>query len=70
LIEIQQLFGILFSVRAFGGTPKKEEKWAFYSRYKYESPDAHMKKCHFVCVSSYRGKKSPFLQKDNANASF
>jgi hypothetical protein len=41
--EMQQLFCVLFSGCAFGGIPKREEKWAFYSRYKYKYANTQIK---------------------------
>jgi hypothetical protein len=61
---MQQLFGVLCSVCAFGGIPKREEKWAFSLRYKYKYANTQIKMiiCMRICIL---GQKITFFAKTN-----
>ncbi len=58
--NIWLLFGVLFSICVFVGTPKIDKYLAFYSCYKKKRIHKY-KSGHFVCVSVYQSRQITFL---------
>ncbi len=54
-----------FSVSAFGGIPKREEKWAFYLHYKYKYANIQIKKWSFCIRICVLGQKNHLFCKKN-----